>query len=84
VHVDLERYLSDLVPDGDPRYRHTAEGPDDMAAHVRSALTLTELTLPVHNGQLDLGTWQGVYIWEHRHAAHERELVITVHGEAAL
>jgi len=83
VHVDLERYLTDLVPDGDSRYRHTAEGADDMAAHVRSVLTLTELTLPVHGGQLDLGTWQGVYLWEHRHRGHQREVVVTVHGQVS-
>ena len=81
VHIDLERYLSDLVPDGDSRYRHTAEGPDDMAAHVRSVLTLTELTLPVQAGRLELGVWQGVYLWEHRHRAQQRHVVVTVHGE---
>jgi secondary thiamine-phosphate synthase enzyme len=81
VHVDLETYLSDLVPDADPRYRHTAEGPDDMAAHVRSALTLTELSVPISNGRLALGTWQGVYLWEHRHSAHRRNVVVTVHGQ---
>ena len=81
VHVDLERYLSDLVPDGDSRYRHTAEGPDDMAAHVRSVLTLTELTLPVQAGRLDLGVWQGVYLWEHRQRAQQRDVVVTVQGQ---
>ncbi len=83
VHRDLERYLTDLVPDGDPRYLHTAEGPDDMAAHVRSVLTLTELSIPVANGELDLGVWQGVYLWEHRHQPHQRELIVTTHGVTA-
>ena len=81
VLVDLETYLSDLVPDADPRYLHTAEGPDDMAAHVRSALTLTEVSIPVIDGSLGLGTWQGIYLWEHRHRAHARRLIVTVHGE---
>jgi len=80
VHRDLETFLGELVPDGDPRYIHTAEGPDDMAAHVRSVLTATELTIPVRDGQLALGTWQGVYLWEHRHRSHQRELVVTLQG----
>lgn len=78
VRVDLERFLSDLAPDGDPRYRHTAEGPDDMPAHVRSVLTATSLSVPVRAGRLALGTWQGIYLWEHRHAAHRRRLDVTV------
>ena len=81
VLIDLETYLSDLVPDGDHRYIHVAEGPDDMAAHVRSALTLTSLSVPVIDGQLDLGTWQAVYLWEHRHAPHRRRLTVTIQGE---
>ena len=80
VLIDLETYLSDLVPDGDPRYVHVAEGPDDMAAHVRSALTLTSLSIPVINGRLDLGTWQAVYLWEHRHAPHRRKVTVTIQG----
>ncbi len=83
VLIDLETYLSDLVPDGDHRYIHVAEGPDDMAAHVRSALTLTSLSVPVSNGQLDLGTWQAVYLWEHRHAPHHRRLTVTIQGEGS-
>ncbi len=81
VHLDLETYLSSLAPDADPRYQHTAEGPDDMAAHVRSALTLTELSIPISKGRLALGTWQGVYLWEHRHRSHRRSIVLTIHGE---
>lgn len=77
---DLERFMARLVADGDPLFRHTAEGPDDMPAHVRSVLTQTELTLPVRNGRLALGTWQGVYLWEHRTRAHERHVAVTVAG----
>jgi secondary thiamine-phosphate synthase enzyme len=78
VRRDLEAFLSRLVPDGDALYRHTAEGPDDMPAHVRSALTATSLTLPVDGGRADLGTWQGVYLWEHRTAPHQRKVTVTV------
>ena len=78
---DLEAYLGRLVPDGDPLYWHTAEGPDDMAAHVRSALTLTSLTVPIAGGRLDLGTWQAIYLWEHRHRPHRRRLSVMVQGE---
>ena len=78
VRRDLETFMSDLVPDGDARFVHTMEGPDDMPAHVRSLLTHSELTLPIRAGSLALGTWQGVYLWEHRHAAHQRSIVVTV------
>jgi secondary thiamine-phosphate synthase enzyme len=80
VLTDLEMYFSQLVPDGDPRYLHTDEGPDDMPSHVRSALTLTSLTVPVDGGEVGLGTWQGVYLWEHRHAPHRRRVSFTVQG----
>jgi len=66
VHADLERYFARLVPDGDPLFAHDAEGPDDMPAHVRSVLTATSISVPVTDGRLALGTWQGVYLWEHR------------------
>ena len=69
------------VPDGDPDFVHTAEGPDDMPAHVRSILTQTDLNIPVRDGRLALGTWQGIYLWEHRHAPHSRTLIITVNGD---
>jgi len=78
VRRDLETFMSELVPDGDARFVHTMEGPDDMPAHVRSVLTHTELTVPIRAGALALGTWQGIYLWEHRHAAHRRALIITV------
>ena len=78
VRVDLERFMSDLVPDGDPRFVHVDEGPDDMAAHVRSVLTATFLTVPVRRGALKLGTWQGIYVWEHRNTERIRKLEITI------
>ena len=81
VRRDLEAWLSRAVPDGDPIYHHTAEGPDDMPAHVRSALLATSVTIPICDGRLALGTWQGLYLFEHRHAAHQRSIVITVIGE---
>ncbi|GIX21725.1 MAG: hypothetical protein KatS3mg121_0508 [Gammaproteobacteria bacterium] len=79
VRADLEDFLARLAPDGDPRYRHRIEGPDDMAAHLRSVLTGCSLTLPVHQGRLALGTWQGVFVYEHRHRAGERLLWVTVY-----
>ena len=81
ARVDLETLLSRLAPDGDPAYRHDTEGPDDMAAHARSVLTSNALTIPVTDGRLALGTWQGLYLWEHRHAGHARRVVVTVTGE---
>jgi secondary thiamine-phosphate synthase enzyme len=80
VRRDLERFISRLAPDGDPSYVHVMEGPDDMPAHIRSVLTSSELTIPVRDGRLGLGTWQGVYLWEHRHRAHRRRLDITILG----
>jgi len=81
VRVDLETILARLAPDGDPAYRHDTEGPDDMAAHARSVLTSSSFTIPVADGRLALGTWQGLYLWEHRHAPHSRSVVVTVMGE---
>ena len=81
VRSDLDRYMARLVQDGDPLFEHTDEGPDDMSAHIRTILSGAEMTLPVSNGRCDLGTWQGVYLWEHRTAGHTRRLVVTVHGE---
>lgn len=75
---DLERWLARLVPEDDPLYTHTQEGPDDMPAHVRAALTATSLSIPVDRGQLLLGTWQGVYLWEHRHRPGTRTVVVHV------
>lgn len=82
VRRDLETLLSRLAPDGDPAYVHDTEGPDDMAAHARSILTSNSLTIPVADGRLMLGTWQGLYLYEHRTAPHARSVVVTVMGEA--
>jgi len=81
VRADLETILARLAPDGDPAYRHNDEGPDDMAAHARSVLTTNSLQIPVAEGRLALGTWQGIYLWEHRHAPHARTVVVTVLGQ---
>jgi len=81
VMRDLESFMSRITPDGDPAYTHTAEGPDDMSAHVRSILTQSDLNLPVSGGRCALGTWQGVYLWEHRHAPHSRRVILTVQGD---
>ena len=81
VRQDLETFMNHAVPDGDPLFRHTAEGPDDMPAHVRSVLTGSTLTVPVANGRCLLGTWQGIYLWEHRQRSHDRQVVITLYGE---
>jgi len=78
VRHDLEQFMSRLAPDGDPAWIHGAEGPDDMPAHIRSVLTATELTIPIRNGLLALGTWQGVYLWEHRTRPHHRTIDITI------
>ena len=83
VRADLERFFARLVRDGDPLFAHRSEGPDDMPAHVRSALTATQLAVPVLRGELALGTWQGIFIWEHRLRRHTRELVVHVAGERA-
>lgn len=81
VRSDLERYASRLVPDGDPIFRHTLEGPDDMPAHIRSILTQASLSVPIAGGRCDLGTWQGLFLWEHRTAPHRRRVTITVVGD---
>jgi secondary thiamine-phosphate synthase enzyme len=81
VRRDLESFLARLAPDGDPRFEHADEGPDDMPAHIRAILTKTELTLPVRDGRLALGTWQGVYLYEHRTQGHGRHVVLTIMGE---
>lgn len=81
VRRDLERFFKRLVPLGDPLFRHTSEGPDDMPAHVRAALTATSLSVPIQNGKLALGTWQGIYLYEHRTAPHRRRIVLHVIGE---
>jgi secondary thiamine-phosphate synthase enzyme len=81
VRRDLEAFMSRLVPDGDPLFDHTQEGPDDMPAHVRSILTNMDLTMPVTGGRCALGTWQGIYLYEHRTHAHRRQVTVTVNGE---
>ncbi|ABA58163.1 secondary thiamine-phosphate synthase enzyme YjbQ [Nitrosococcus oceani] len=81
VRYDLEAYFSRLVPDGDPLFTHQQEGADDMAAHVRTVLTHSELNLPVTQGRCALGTWQGVYLWEHRFSGYRRQVTVTVYGE---
>jgi secondary thiamine-phosphate synthase enzyme len=80
VLQDLETFMSRTVPDGDPMFTHTAEGPDDMSAHVRSVLTQSDLNLPVREGRCALGTWQGIYLWEHRAAPHSRRVIVTLQG----
>ncbi|MGE0625404.1 MAG: secondary thiamine-phosphate synthase enzyme YjbQ [Pseudomonadales bacterium] len=80
AQADLERWLNRLVPENDPLYTHTIEGPDDMPAHIKSALTATSLSIPLENGALMLGTWQGVFLWEHRHHRGDREVVVNVLG----
>ena len=80
VQRDLDAFLSRLIPDGDPLYIHTMEGPDDMPAHVRTALTQTSLSIPVVGGRCALGTWQGVFLWEHRLRGHRRRFTVTVVG----
>lgn len=81
VRRDLDAFFERLVPDGDSLYVHTLEGEDDMPAHVRTALTAVNLSLPVSDGQPALGTWQGIYVWEHRHAAHARRVAMHYIGE---
>lgn len=76
ARADLERWLNRLVPENDPLYTHTLEGADDMPAHIKAALTATTLSIPILGGQLALGTWQGIYLWEHRHASARRRLVL--------
>jgi secondary thiamine-phosphate synthase enzyme len=75
---DLERWLNRLVPEGDPFYSHDAEGPDDMPSHLKAALTATSLSIPIAQGKLALGTWQGIYLWEHRRRGSTRDLVVHI------
>lgn len=78
---DLEAFTERFIPDGDPLYRHTMEGPDDMPAHVRTVLTGSDLTIPITDRKCTLGIWQGIYLWEHRHSSHRRKIVLTINGE---
>ena len=81
VLEDLDRFFNRLVPDGDPLYDHQAEGPDDMPAHIRSALTQTQLSLPIRNNEMALGIWQGIYLFEHRVHPHTRNILLHLFGE---
>ena len=81
VLKDLDRFFNRLVPDGDPLYDHQAEGPDDMPAHIRSALTQTQLSIPVRNNKLALGVWQGIYLYEHKTYSHKRNVLLHLLGE---
>jgi len=83
VQRDLEAWLNRLVPELDDLYTHTLEGPDDMPAHIKSALTATSISIPVIDGEIALGTWQGIYLWEHRHNPGPRQIVVNVLGESA-
>jgi secondary thiamine-phosphate synthase enzyme len=78
VRVDLENFMQQIVKDGDPLFRHTAEGADDMPAHIRNVLTSSSLTIPIAKGRCLLGTWQGIYLWEHRLSAHMRKIIVTI------
>ncbi|MCC7389409.1 MAG: YjbQ family protein [Phycisphaerales bacterium] len=73
---DLEQWLNRLVPEGDPLYTHTAEGPDDMPSHIKAILTQTSISIPIENARLALGTWQGIYLWEHRKHPHDRSVLV--------
>ncbi|MCH2154985.1 MAG: secondary thiamine-phosphate synthase enzyme YjbQ [Opitutales bacterium] len=77
---DLEAFINRLVPQNDPQFTHTYEGPDDMPSHIKMALTRTSETLPIHNGRIERGTWQGIFLWEHRTAPHTRKLTLTAIG----
>jgi secondary thiamine-phosphate synthase enzyme len=81
VRGDLDRFFARLVPDGDRIFQHQDEGPDDMPAHVRAALTAVQLSIPLQEGRMVLGTWQGIYLWEHRVRKHRREVVLNLMGE---
>lgn len=78
VRVDLENFMARIAPDGDPVYQHDMEGADDMPAHIRTILTQNSLTIPISNGRCALGTWQGIYLWEHRTLGHKRQIIITL------
>jgi len=78
VRDDLETFMAKLAPDGNPMFLHTDEGPDDMSAHVRTVLTASSLTIPISNGHCALGTWQGIYLWEHRTSSFNRKVIVTI------
>lgn len=80
ARADLEAWLNRLVPESDELYTHTSEGPDDMPSHIKAILTQTSLSIPIVDGRLGLGTWQGIYVWEHRRASHHRRVLVQVFG----
>jgi secondary thiamine-phosphate synthase enzyme len=82
VREDVEKWLARTAPDGDPMYAHTLEGPDDMSGHIRSIITGMDLSVPVTDGRLNLGTWQGIYLYEHRTSPHSRQVVVTLIADA--
>lgn len=81
VRSDLEYFMQKITPDGDPMYKHSDEGPDDMSAHVRTILTESSLNVPINSGHTMLGTWQGIFLWEHRTHGYNRKITVTIHGE---
>lgn len=81
VRKDLENFLSRLIPDGDPLFKHTLEGEDDMPAHIRTILTQTEMNIPITEGNIALGTWQGIFFYEHRYATQQRHITLTIIGQ---
>ena len=81
VKVDLETFMQSIAPDGAPMFIHDMEGQDDMPAHIRTMITNVSLTIPVTNGRCNLGTWQGIYLWEHRTSSHGRNVIVTINGE---
>jgi secondary thiamine-phosphate synthase enzyme len=78
---DLHYFMNKLVPENDPGFIHTIEGPDDMPSHIKMALTRTAEVIPFENGKMMLGTWQGIFLWEHRHASHQRNIILSIQGE---
>jgi len=81
VRIDLEAFMQSVAPDGDPMFCHTTEGPDDMPAHIRTMITNVSLTIPITDSRCQLGTWQGIYLWEHRTHSHSRNVIMTINGE---
>ncbi len=81
VRIDLETFMQSIAPDGDPMFCHSTEGADDMPAHIRTLITNVSLTIPVSSSFCQLGTWQGIYLWEHRTHSHSRKVIVTLHGE---
>jgi secondary thiamine-phosphate synthase enzyme len=81
VRIDLETFMQSIAPDGDPMFCHTTEGPDDMPAHIRTLITNVSLTIPVTSSRCQLGTWQGIYLWEHRTSSHRRKVIVTLQGD---